>query len=151
MLTQCRVARRKGPLRLVIVDYLALCKPADARAVREVQVSQIAHDLKNLAKTIDAPVLCLAQLNRQVENRDEKRPRLSDLRESGGIEAAADVVAFPWRPSPKDNPQAVSLFIAKNRTGRTGDIPLLWDGPTTSFTEPEPPPDHWDLPHEVAP
>ena len=86
-------------------------------------------DLKFLAKDLDIPVIALAQLNRGVEQREDKRPRLSDLRESGAIEQDADIVMFLHRPEaydPEDRPGEADLIIAKNRHGPIGTVELTW-------------------------
>ena len=127
---------------MIVVDYLQLIEPDDRRIPREQQVATISRQLKFLAKDLDVPVICLAQLNRAVETRENKRPRLSDLRESGAIEQDADVVMFLDRPpvyDPKAEPSEAYVIIGKNRHGKTGDAKLHWDGPTVSFRNPAPP------------
>ena len=138
MLSIGRIQRRQGKLALIVIDYLQLLKPEDRRSVREVQVAQLSRDVKAMAKQLAVPVLCLAQLNRQAEGREDGRPRLCDIRESGAIEQDADVVLFPWRDDPKNNPHSVKLIISKNRNGPRGEVPLTWDGPTMTFSEPDP-------------
>ncbi len=140
-----RIHKRQGGLSLICLDYLQLFKPENGKASTEEQISQISRDCKMLAKTIGVPVLVLAQLNRAIENRDNRRPRLADLRSSGAIEQDSDIVVFidrphMWRKEAKED-QAV-LYLEKNRNGETRDIPLLWDGPTMRFSNPEPP--TWD-------
>ena len=125
-------------LSLVIIDYLQRLLPADPRAKRYEQVGQMAGDLKRLARELEVPVLCLCQLNRQVESTPDHRPRLAHLRESGDIEQDADQVVFLHRPEvyqPDDadlRGQAV-LIVEKNRNGPTGEFNLVWDAPTTTF------------------
>lgn len=126
------IARRfhgRSPLSLLIVDYLQIIEPENNRAPREQQISTISRHLKYLAKELDVPVVALSQLNRGVENRDDKRPRLADLRESGAIEQDADMVVFLHRPevyNPEDQPGSASLIIAKNRSGPIGTVQLAW-------------------------
>lgn len=140
-----RTKRRHG-IALIVVDYLQLIEPDDRFANREQQVAQTARRLKYLAKEINVPVVALAQLNRAVELRDHKEPRLADLRESGAIEQDADLVMFLHRPevywNEKDgDPQKVSpevlamrenerglaqIFVRKHRNGRTGNVNLSW-------------------------
>lgn len=131
-LTQfCAQARRhksRNGLSLLVVDYLQLI---DAQAVkgeiREQQVARISRQLKCLARELRCPVLALCQLNRMIENREERKPRLADLRESGQIEQDADAVMLLHRPDaydPKDQPGVANVIVAKNRGGRTGTISL---------------------------
>jgi replicative DNA helicase len=120
---------RKHDVGLVIVDYLQLIEPEDRRAPREQQISLITRRLKGIAKEMDVPVIALAQLNRGVELREDKRPRLADLRESGAIEQDADLVIFLHRPDaydPSDQPGMAEVIIAKHRSGPTGIVPLTW-------------------------
>jgi replicative DNA helicase len=121
--------KRKHGLDLLVIDYLQLLQPDDPRQVREQQVSGMTRGLKFLAKEMNVPVICLAQLNRGVENREDKTPRLSDLRESGAIEQDADVVMFIDRPHEYDkaaNPADAFLHVAKNRGGSKGKVDLVW-------------------------
>lgn len=113
-----RTAQRKAPVGIVVVDYLGLVKPPhDApRHDRRVQVDAIAQGLKELAKDMSVPVLALAQLNRGIEGRAEKMPTLADLRESGGIEQAADVVLLMHRDV-HETPDELLVTVAKNRHG----------------------------------
>lgn len=110
----------------IFIDYLTLIEPNDKKANTHVQVSQISKDLKNIAKEFHAPVVSLAQLSRSVEQRQDKHPMLSDLRESGSIEQDADVVVLLYRDSyynaaMKDD-RTLELNIAKQRAGQTGVI-----------------------------
>jgi replicative DNA helicase len=130
-----RLKRRSG-LSLIIIDYLQLIEPEDKRAPREQQIALISRRLKFLSKEVEAPVIALAQLNRGVELREDKRPRLADLRESGSIEQDADVVAFLHRPAaydPEDRPGEADVIIAKNRNGPTGSCTLAWLDKTMRF------------------
>lgn len=125
----CRRMARQNDVGLVIIDYLQLIEPDDRRAPREQQISLITRRLKGLAKELDLPVIALSQLNRGVELREDKRPRLADLRESGAIEQDADMVTFLHRPDaydPADNPGMAEVIIAKHRSGPTGIVPLTW-------------------------
>src|SRR5260370_21767924 len=94
----CRRLKRKDDIRLVIIDYLQLIEPEDKRAPREQQIAQITRRLKFLAKELSVPVMALAQLNRGVELRDDKRPRLADLRDSGALEPDPDSARVLHRP-----------------------------------------------------
>tara|TARA_B100000963_G_scaffold64102_1_gene52050 strand:- start:1234 stop:2655 length:1422 start_codon:yes stop_codon:yes gene_type:complete len=149
-------------IKLVIIDYLQLIKPESNRDNRVNELSEITRNLKQLAKEFDLPVISLSQLSRQVENRDDKRPLLSDLRESGSIEQDADVVMFIYRESYylqrneptrgsdetqesyqkkmnswKDRNEEVfnkaELIVAKQRNGPTGKIELYFDDRFTKF------------------
>jgi replicative DNA helicase len=132
----CRVAARKHGVRVVFLDYLQLIEPDDKRIPREQQVAEITRGLKQLAKQLGIAIVALAQLNRGVEGRDSKRPKLSDLRESGSIEQDADLVLFPNRPgyyAPEQEQSEAVLIVAKHRNGRTADIPLTWDSRLMTF------------------
>jgi replicative DNA helicase len=131
-----RRAKRKYGIGLIIVDYLQLVEPADHKVPREQQVALISKGFKNLARELEVPVVLLAQLNRGVENREDKRPRLADLRESGAIEQDADVVMFLHRPEvydPEDRPGEADVIVAKNRRGRVGTCTLHWNAASTQF------------------
>jgi replicative DNA helicase len=119
-----RTWARRGPVPLVIIDYLQLCAPADQRDTRERQVSRIAEDCKHLAKEFDTHVLALAQVNRGSVQRADPRPTMADLRESGGIEAHADNIILLHRDD--DMEGEIELIIEKNRHGETGKIRLAW-------------------------
>ncbi|QDT34382.1 replicative DNA helicase [Thalassoglobus polymorphus] len=124
-----RRLKRRAVLDIVIIDYLQLIETEDKSMPREQQISSITRRLKFLAKDLDIPVIALAQLNRGVEQREDKRPRLSDLRESGAIEQDADIVMFLHRPEaydPEDRPGEADLIIAKNRHGPIGTVELTW-------------------------
>jgi replicative DNA helicase len=124
-----RRLKRRGKLDLVILDYLQLIEPEDKNAPREQQIALISRRLKFLSKELRVPVVALAQLNRGVELREDKRPRLADLRESGSIEQDADVVMFLHRADaydPEDRPGEADVIVAKNRSGPTGSVTLTW-------------------------
>lgn len=124
---------------VIVVDYLQLLEPTNAKAQREQQVSEISRGLKRLAKECRCPVISLAQLNRQLESRDDKRPRMSDLRDSGSIEQDADIVAFLYRDAVYDkspnNPQrnVAELIVGKFRGGPLATLWFDWDGQHTTF------------------
>lgn len=124
-----RRLKRRHDLKIVIIDYLQLIESEEKNVSREQQISTITRRLKFLAKDLAIPVIALAQLNRAVEQREDKRPRLADLRESGAIEQDADVVMFLHRPDaydPSDRPGEADLIVAKNRSGPVGTVPLTW-------------------------
>lgn len=138
ILAQARMMRRKHQLGAIFIDYLQLIEPDDPRIPREQQVATNMRQLKHLAKELHLPVIVLAQLNRAIEAREDKRPRLSDLRESGSIEQDADVVMFLHRPEafdPKDRPGEADLAVAKNRNGPTGIAHLSWLASRTQFAD----------------
>ena len=124
-----RRLKRQNDIGLMIIDYLQFVEPEDRRAPREQQIALITRRLKNIGKELGIPVIALAQLNRGVEMREDKRPRLADLRESGAIEQDADLVTFLHRPDaydPTDQPGVAEVIIAKHRSGPTGIVPLTW-------------------------
>lgn len=126
------VARRhqqKYGTKVVFVDYLQLIEPESRRDVREQQVASILRGLKRVARDLGLTVVVLAQINRGPEQRDDKRPRLSDIRESGSAEADSDKVLFLHHPGKYDPTLArgeVELIVAKNRNGAVGIIKLSW-------------------------
>ncbi|WP_289146987.1 replicative DNA helicase [uncultured Megamonas sp.] len=134
----CR--QQKGSCDLIVVDYLQLMKGNDKRIIDTKDiVSQLSNDFKNVAREYKVPVLLLSQLSRALETRLDKRPILSDLRESGAIEQDADVVMFLYRQevytqNPTDKGKA-ELIVAKNREGRTGTINLIFNGSRVKFSE----------------
>lgn len=122
-------------LQLLVLDYLQLCAgSAGAGANRNAEIEQISRGLKSLAKELGIAVLALSQLNRQVEQRTNKRPVLSDLRDSGSIEQDADAVMLLWpvRDLGTDA-KLIGIDIAKNRQGRTGEIALHFNGETQTW------------------
>ena len=123
-----RLKRRHG-IHLVVIDYLQLIEPENRRDSRQEQVAQISRRLKFLAKELELPVIALAQVNRASEDRQDHRPRLSDLRESGSIEQDADAVLILHRPElyePGQHEGTTEVIIAKNRHGPTGEITLTF-------------------------
>ena len=163
--TRARRLKRQHGLQLIVVDYLQLLSPSGgSRQENRVQeISEITRGLKTLAKELNVPVLALSQLSRAVEQREDKRPQLSDLRESGSIEQDADVVMFVYReeyyhkqrpPQQRDDepPEKfhdrmdkwqqrgeeiyglAEVIVAKQRHGPTGTVKLKFDGPTTRFS-----------------
>ena len=124
-----RRLKKQKDLRLVVIDYLQLIDPDDRRESRQEQVAGISRRLKFLARELKVPVLALAQVNRSSEDRQDHRPRLSDLRESGAIEQDADTVMMLHRPDyhePGQNEGLVEVIIAKQRNGPTGEVSLMY-------------------------
>ena len=137
--------RRLDNLGLVVIDYLQLMSSTGETRRggenRQQVVSDISRMLKVMAKELDVPVLCLSQLSRANEKRDDKRPLLSDLRESGAIEQDADIVLFLYRDGyyneESEQPNVAECKVAKNRHGETGTVELIWEPEYTSFRVPE--------------
>ncbi len=123
---------------MIIVDYLQLMRPDGRVESRVEQVGQMSRGLKILARELNVPVVALSQLSRGVESRTDKRPLLSDLRESGQIEQDADLVVFIYRDEyyhqeNSDRPGEADLLIAKHRNGGLGDVPLVFQGEYPRF------------------
>ena len=141
-----RRLKRRENLGLVVIDYLQLIEPDNPRDPRQEQVARIARRLKGLARELEVPVLCLAQLNRQVESTRDNKPHLSHLRESGAIEQDADVVMFVHREEYYLNDEEerermkgeAELLIRKQRNGPTGDVKLTWIHEFTRFENARP-------------
>jgi replicative DNA helicase len=119
---------KDGGLRLIVIDYLQLIEPENRRDPRQEQVAQISRRLKFLARELLIPVIALAQVNRASEDRQDHKPRLSDLRESGSIEQDADTCMMLHRPGKFDGTEdnVLEIIIAKQRNGPTGEITLTW-------------------------
>lgn len=138
---KCRRLKMQRPdLGLIIIDYLQLIDDRSSQD-RIQQISAISRGLKSLARELNIPIIALSQLSRKVEDRTDKKPMLSDLRESGAIEQDADIVMFIYREEyyDKDNPNVknkAKIIIAKQRNGPTGEIELLFQGATTKFKNP---------------
>ncbi len=140
MKNKCRRLKAEKGLDLIIVDYLQLME-AKAES-RQQEISKLSRSLKILAKEMDCPVIVLSQLSRAVEQRIEKKPQLSDLRESGAIEQDADLVMFLYRDeyyNPEtDKPNTCEVILAKHRGGSTGTVELAWLGKYTKFADKSP-------------
>ena len=131
--------KRDKKIRFIAIDYLQLMTSTAKRVQnREQEIADIARGLKSLAKDLNVPILCLAQLNRALETRTVKRPVLSDLRESGSIEQDADNVIFIHRPAYYNEKEAdfndAEIIIAKQRNGGTGTVHLFWNPEITEFS-----------------
>jgi replicative DNA helicase len=140
MMMRAESLKQNNGLDFIIVDYLQLITGTSGVGRVEV-VSDISRSLKILAKELHVPVLALSQLSRGVESREDNRPRLSDLRESGSIEQDADIVLFLWQKWKKDNDYTglvpVTLSIAKHRNGPLGEIELFFDKDKVKFIDAE--------------
>lgn len=135
--SKCRKFKLEKNLGLIIIDYLQLMSGGKKVESRQQEISDISRSLKALAREINAPVIALSQLSRAVEQRPDKRPMLSDLRESGAIEQDADVVMFIYRDDyyNKDSEEAgiSEIIIGKQRNGPTGTVKLGWQSQFTKF------------------
>lgn len=134
---RARRLKREHGLGLIVVDYLQLMQVAGTKENRATEISEISRGLKALAKELDLPVIALSQLNRSVEQRNDKRPVMSDLRESGAIEQDADVIAFIYREEVYDKETRrkgiADVIIAKQRNGPIGEVQLTFLGEYTKF------------------
>jgi replicative DNA helicase len=136
---KCRRLKAEHNIGLVVVDYLQLMRGRSNAERREQEISEISRSLKAMAKELDLPVMALSQLNRSLESRPNKRPQLSDLRESGAIEQDADVICFLYRDEvynkSEDNPRRgiAEVIIGKQRNGPTGTVDLTFIDKFTTF------------------
>jgi len=135
---KCRALHKQHKLGLVVIDYLQLMQGNTGGLNRQLEISEISRTLKEIAREFEIPVVALSQLSRQVESREDKRPVMSDLRESGSIEQDADIVTFLLREDyyrkpeePKDN--MVEIIFGKHRNGSTGSIKLGFRGEHARF------------------
>jgi replicative DNA helicase len=137
-----RLKAKYGGIGLIVIDYLQLMSGSNTES-RQLEVSEISRNLKILARELEVPVMALSQLSRQLETRQDKRPQLSDLRESGSLEQDADIVMFLHRPEMYRNAQGdaadnaekglAEVIIQKHRAGPTGTIKLVFMGDITRF------------------
>lgn len=135
-----RIVRDEGNLSIIMVDYLQLMRVPGNSENRTAEISEISRSLKALAKEFNCPVVALSQLNRGLEQRTNKRPIMSDLRESGAIEQDADVIAFVYRdevyhPEKEGNKGLAEIIIGKHRNGPVGSLHLLFTGRFTRFDD----------------
>jgi replicative DNA helicase len=133
-----RLARQCGQLGLIIIDYLQLMSSSGGEN-RATEISEISRSLKGLAKELNCPLIALSQLNRSLEQRPNKRPVMSDLRESGAIEQDADLILFIYRdevynPDSPDKGTA-EIIIGKQRNGPIGSVRLTFAGASTRFLD----------------
>jgi replicative DNA helicase len=136
---KCRRLKQKHDLRLVVVDYLQLMSSPSRRESRQQEVAEMSRSMKLLAKELDIPVVAICQLNRGSEQRADKRPQISDLRESGAIEQDADVAILIHREDvyDRESPRAgeADLIVAKQRNGPTATIPVAFQGHYSRFVD----------------
>ena len=149
--SRARRLKAEHNLGLIVIDYLQLMRSSRRTDSRELEISDISRSLKGLAKELNIPVVALAQLNRKVEERQDKTPQLSDLRESGAIEQDADVIMFIYRedvykfPNASERPlQGIAkIIIGKQRNGPQGTAELMYMAPYTAFVDMAP---SWNTP-----
>lgn len=141
MKAKCRKLKLEHGLDLIVIDYLQLMSGGKNVASRQQEISDISRALKGLAREMDCPVIALSQLSRACETRENHRPILSDLRESGAIEQDADIVMFLYRDAyynaDAEPHNQSEVIIAKQRNGQTGTIYLTWHGQFTKFVDAE--------------
>ena len=142
--SKCRKLKMKHDIGLIIIDYLQLMGGNSGRRSdsRQQEISDISRSLKVLARELKVPIIALSQLSRAVESREDHKPMLSDLRESGAIEQDADVVMFIYREDyylkeESKRPGMADIIVAKQRNGSTGTVELVWLGQYTKFAVPE--------------
>jgi replicative DNA helicase len=122
-----RLKRKQGRLDLICIDYVQIVSTSNPRLDRREHVEHVSRSLKRLARELEVPVICAAQLNRTAENRNDGKPKLSDLRESGALEQDADIVAMLWRPpgqDKRDEIQTIGCSVEKHRNGPCGEVEL---------------------------
>lgn len=135
---KCRRLKRARGLALIVVDYIQLMQ-GPSRENRQQEIAEISRSLKNLARELEIPVIAVSQLNRNLESREDKRPRLGDLRESGSLEQDADIVLFIYRDEyyheATDKKGVAEVIIAKHRAGSTGTVEMTFMPEFTKFSD----------------
>ena len=141
--SKCRKYKQTYGIELVVIDYLQLMSGSESRRneSRQQEISEISRALKVLARELDVPIIALSQLSRAVEARQDHKPMLSDLRESGAIEQDADVVMFLYRDEyynpDSEKKNLAEVIVAKQRNGATGSVELVWLGQYTKVANKE--------------
>ena len=135
--SKCRKYKLEHNLDIIMIDYLQLMTGSGRTESRQLEIAEISRSLKSLARELNVPVIALSQLSRQVEQRPDHRPMLSDLRDSGAIEQDADVVMFLYRDDyynrDSDKSGILEVIIAKQRNGPIGTVELVWIPEYTKF------------------
>lgn len=135
--TKCRKLKQTKNIGLIVIDYLQLMNSTGKVESRQLFIAEVSRALKSLAKELNVPIIALSQLNRAVDTRQDHRPTLADLRESGAIEQDADVVMFIYRDDEynkeSEKPGVAEIIVAKQRNGSTGTAELAWIGKYTKF------------------
>lgn len=139
--SKCRKLKQTQNLGLIVIDYLQLMNGSGKKESRQQEISEISRSLKKLARELDVPVIALSQLNRAADAREDHKPVMSDLRESGAIEQDADVIMFIYRDDyynkESEKPGIAEIIVAKQRNGSTGPVELVWLGKYTKFANKE--------------
>lgn len=139
--SKCRKLKQTQNLGLIVIDYLQLMNGSGKKESRQQEISEISRSLKKLARELDVPVIALSQLNRAADAREDHKPVMSDLRESGAIEQDADVIMFIYRDDyynkESEKPGIAEIIVAKQRNGSTGPVELVWLGQYTKFANKE--------------
>lgn len=139
--SKCRKLKQTENLGLIVIDYLQLMNGSGKKESRQQEISEISRSLKKLARELDVPVIALSQLNRAADAREDHKPVMSDLRESGAIEQDADVIMFIYRDDyynkESEKPGIAEIIVAKQRNGSTGPVELVWLGKYTKFANKE--------------
>ena len=135
---KCRRLHRQHGLSLIVVDYMQLMQ-GTARENRQQEIAEISRNLKNLARELEVPIIAVSQLNRNLESREDKRPRLGDLRESGSLEQDADVVIFIYRDEyyneQSEKRGVAEVAVMKHRAGSTGVVEMTFMPEFTRFSD----------------
>ena len=139
--SKCRKYKLDYDIGLIIIDYLQLMETGNKNESHQLAIAEISRSLKALARELNVPVVALSQLSRNVEKRDDKRPMLSDLRDSGAIEQDADVVMFIYRDDyynkDTERKNVSEIIVAKQRNGPVGTVELAWLPELTKFANKE--------------